>query len=300
MLISVIIVNWNRVDDMKETLTSLEDQTNKNFEIVVVDNGSSDGSIEMIESNFQHVKLVRLDSNLGCEEGFNIGMQNSDGEIYFYLDSDASLDKNVLEKVKKEFIKDKELGILDPRIINPNNNLIINEPKHWPKKNAFTGCAAAIRSSVIDKIGMRPSEYFIYSSEADLCLRTINAGYSIVHFEEIIAFHRESPEKRLSDKFYYYFTRNGLWLIWKYYPLTAAISETFIHLIFNFYRSTVSLSPWYFFWGLAEGLIYFKKYALDKRSPIEKYHEAKLYPPFSVFLSIISFKIKNIAVKNEV
>lgn len=297
MLISVIIVNWNRLDDMNETLFSLRSQTYKDYEIVVVDNDSNDGSVEMIEKKYPHVKLVKSTNNLGCEGGFNLGMKNSTGDIFFYLDSDASLSENVLERVCEEFSRNPKLGILDPRIINPHNNLIINEPKYWPKKNHFTGCAAAIRRSVIEKIGMRPAEYFIYTSEADLSLRTINADYTIEHFSDIVAFHRESPKKRLSSKFYYYYTRNGLWLIWKFYPFFPAVKETIIHLSYNFTKSLLALSPWHFFIGLFEGLRDFKKYSLNKRQPIKVYNDARLYPQVRTIISILFDKIKGLGLK---
>ena len=181
MLISIIIVNWNRVDDMRETLDSLKNQTYSNYEIVVVDNGSSDGSIEVFECDYPYVNLVKLDNNVGCEEGFNIGMQNSKGDIFYYLDSDASLSNDILELTALAFLEDKKLGILEPRVINPHNSLILNEPKNWPLKNSFIGCAVAIRKQLIDEIGNRPSEYFIYTSEADLCIRVVDTDYKIRH-----------------------------------------------------------------------------------------------------------------------
>ena len=121
MLISLIIVNWNRLDDMDETLSSLRTQTYKKYEIIVVDNGSTDGSVEMIKNKYPHAKLIKSDRNLGCEGGFNLGMENASGDIFFYLDSDASLSDDVLERVSFEFKKNSKLGILDPRIINPHN-----------------------------------------------------------------------------------------------------------------------------------------------------------------------------------
>ena len=253
----------------------------------------------MIKNKYPHAKLIKSDRNLGCEGGFNLGMENASGDIFFYLDSDASLSDDVLERVSFEFKKNSKLGILDPRIINPHNNLIINEPKHWPLKNHFTGCAAAIRSSVIDKIGMRPAEYFIYTSEADLSLRTIDANYTIEHFSDIVAFHRESPKKRLSSKFYYYYTRNGLWLIWKFYPLFPAIKETITHLTYNFINSLLRLSHWHFFSGIYEGIRDFKKYSLDKRKPIGLYKEAKLYPSTKILLFILFDKIRNLSIRNN-
>lgn len=288
MLISVIIVNWNRVDDMIETLDSLQNQTYSNYEIVVVDNGSNDGSIEVFESNYPYVNLVSLKNNVGCEEGFNIGMQHSKGDIFFYLDSDASLSNDILNLTALAFKKDKTLGILEPRVINPHNSKILNEPKHWPIKNSFIGCAVAIRKQLIEQIGNRPSEYFIYTSEADICIRVVDTNYKIKHDKNMLAYHRESPTKRFSSKFYYYYTRNGIWLIWKFYPFLPAIQETFIHLLYNFLNSMYALAPWHFFKGIFDALIGFKEYAINKRNPIKKYYEAKLYPsPVSIFRIII-------------
>ena len=288
MLISIIIVNWNRVDDMRETLDSLKNQTYSNYEIVVVDNGSSDGSIEVFECDYPYVNLVKLDNNVGCEEGFNIGMQNSKGDIFYYLDSDASLSNDILELTALAFLEDNKLGILEPRVINPHNSLILNEPKNWPLKNSFIGCAVAIRKQLIDEIGNRPSEYFIYTSEADLCIRVVDTDYKIRHNKNMLAFHRESPKKRLSSKFYYYYTRNGIWLIWKFYPFLPALQETLIHISYNFLKSMYALAPWHFFRGIFDALIGFKKYAIYKRNPIKKYYEAKLYPsPVIIFRIII-------------
>ena len=256
MLISLIIVNWNRLDDMDETLSSLRTQTYKKYEIIVVDNGSTDGSVEMIKNKYPHAKLIKSDRNLGCEGGFNLGMENASGDIFFYLDSDASLSDDVLERVSFEFKKNSKLGILDPRIINPHNNLIINEPKHWPLKNHFTGCAAAIRSSVIDKIGMRPAEYFIYTSEADLSLRTIDANYTIEHFSDIVAFHRESQRRDYQVNFIITIPEMG-WLIWKFYPLFPAIKETITHLNITLSTSFETF-PLALFSGIYEGIRDFK------------------------------------------
>ena len=209
------------------------------------------------------------------------------GSVYLWMSTITLLFLSFLYKIRTDILENSKLRILDPRIVNPHNNSIINEPKNWPLKNHFTGCAAAIRSSVIEKIGMRPAEYFIYTSEADLSLRTIDANYTIEHFSDIVAFHRESPKKRLSSKFYYYYTRNGLWLIWKFYPFFPAIKETIIHLLYNFIKSLLALSPWHFFSGLFEGIRDFKKYSLEKRKPIDLYNDARLYPPIIVMISIL-------------
>ena len=69
-LVSVIIVTWNRKDDMLETLDALQNQTYSNLEVIIVDNGSSDGTADVIRKKYPNYKLIYLSSNVGCEEGF--------------------------------------------------------------------------------------------------------------------------------------------------------------------------------------------------------------------------------------
>lgn len=290
-LVSVIIVTWNRKDDILDALNALVRQTYKNLEIIVVDNGSSDGTSNEIKKKYPNCNLIILSSNLGCEEGFNVGMVNSNGDILIFLDSDAYFEDDGIFKIIEKFKKNDQLGIIDPRIYNYYSKKIQNEPKNWPPSDKmFTGCAVGIRKTVIDKIGLRPKNFFIYASEADISIRALDAGFLIEHCEDIEAFHKESPVKRLSPKFYYYNTRNIIWLILKYYPIFSAIREILIHLCVNFTLSIKSFTVHYYIKGLVEGIIMAPQIIKNERKPLKKWYLGRIYPSFPELYKILNKK----------
>jgi len=291
-LVSIIILNWNRREDVTETLHNINLQSYLNIEIIVIDNGSSDNSLKMLKSDFPGVKVIALPTNLGCEEGNNVGILNANGEILLFLDSDAGIEREGIVKLLETFYDDQSVGIVEPRVIRPADNFIYNEPKFWG--NRFTGCVVAFRASVFDKIGLRPGEYFIYASEPDISMRAIENGFKIVHRSDIIGQHRESPTARLSKKFYYFSTRNCLWLIWRYYPLHSAIYETLVLLLFNFFQSCKAFAVHQYFLGVISGFIGMRSQVMGKRKVLKRYNEARLFPSFFVLIKILKIKfLKN-------
>jgi len=288
-LVSIIILNWNRCNDVGETLKNIIQQSYDNLEILVVDNGSVDGSLIMLERDFPSIRVIALPKNIGCEDGNNVGILNANGEIILFLDSDAGLERDGIAKMLESFQEDQHVGIVEPRVIRPADNLIINEPLYWG--NNFTGCVVAFRASVFNETGLRPGEYFIYASEPDISMRAIEGGYKIVHRSDIIGEHRESPTARLSKRFYFYSTRNCLWLIWRYYPIKSAIYETIILLSFNFIFSMKALAPHYFFQGLASGIFGMRTQVAGKRRVLKRFNEARLFPGYIDLIKILKIKL---------
>lgn len=278
-LVSIIIVTWNRKNDILDALDDIKRQTYPHLEVIIVDNGSTDGTIQEVKRLYKDYKLICLPSNVGCEEGFNVGIVNSTGSILIYLDSDAFFEDNGISKIVDKFNKDSSLGIIDPRIYNFFSKSIQNEPKNWPPQDRiFTGCAVGIRREVIDNTGLRPKNYFIYGSEIDISMRALDYGYKIEHSSDILAYHKESPTKRLSKKFYYYNTRNSIWLICKYYPLFPALREMIYLLLINLALSLKSFSLHYYFWGLFEGIFKLPLIIKNERKPLKKWYLGRMYP----------------------
>lgn len=290
-LVSIIIVNWNRCKDVVETLHSLALLSYKKIEIIVVDNGSEDDSLEILARDFPSIKLIALPTNVGCEDGNNVGILNANGEILLFLDSDADIEPDGLTKILNTFKNDEKVGIVEPRIIRPSDEKIINEPKNWPIKNTFTGCVVAFRASVFQKIGLRPGEFFLYSSEPDICMRAVESGFKIIHRSDIIGHHRESPVARVNKMFYYFATRNMIWLIWRHYPLSSALYETLILLIIHFFRSTMHFATHYYVSGVIAGILGLRAQVAGKRSPLKRFNEARLFPSFKNLLGILYLKL---------
>ena len=290
-LVSVIIVNWNRCDDVIETLQKLSNINYKNIEIILIDNGSDDKSLEIFKQKFPSINLIALPNNIGCEDGNNVGILNSNGEFILFLDSDADIEPDGINKIVSVFNTDDKIGIVEPRIIRPADNKILNEAKYWPKSNTFTGCVVAFRASVFQEVGLRPGEFFLYSSEPEICLRVIEAGFKILHCSDIVGYHRESPVARTNKMFYYLATRNTVWLIWRHYPFFSAIYETLILFTIHFYRSLRHRALHYFLWGFIVSIYRFRSQVNGKRKPLKHFDEARVFPGFKMLIKIIYMKV---------
>ena len=121
--VSVIIVNWNRLDDVLKNLRNLRHQTELRTEIVVVDNGSTDGSAERL-SELGWIRLIRLGTNVGPAEARNYGLRNASGEYIVFLDSDSLLPKSGLAKLVSRMEADPTIGIIACRIVNSRTRKI--------------------------------------------------------------------------------------------------------------------------------------------------------------------------------
>ena len=102
-LVSVVIITWNRKDDVLESVQSIYKQNYQNVEVVVVDNGSTDGTADALAQVFPAVKIVTLNRNTGVSEGRNLGVAAATGEVIFFLDSDASLGHDTLSNIVRKF-----------------------------------------------------------------------------------------------------------------------------------------------------------------------------------------------------
>lgn len=241
--VSVIIVNWERKDDLKGCLESVLNQTFKDIELIVVDNHSTDGSIEMLREEYPAVKLIVMpDSSYGACEAFNIGFANAVGQFCLVLDNDALLESNWATNALREFGSDPQLGCLAGRVLNYHTGRdwgfeIYGLNDAWHEKEFFTsvfvGCSAIVRKDVLDKVGGYPPEYFLYWNELALGARIVNAGFKVKYVPDLVAYHKVAGSQR-SRRGIYYGIRNGYWYFWTYYPLWYAIRETFIHFFESF------------------------------------------------------------------
>jgi hypothetical protein len=245
--VSVNILNWNRKDMLYEVLKSFGNQTFKDFEIVVVDNNSDDGSPQMILDEFPDVKLIQMPKNTGVPGGRNIGIVNSLGEILFFIDNDAIPDENLLEILVESFESDTSIGVIGAKILNFYTKEIDITSWVYGKHNLkdrdkkfdasmFVGCGFAVRREVFEEVGLFSDYFFFMSEEKDLCYRVLDKGYKIIYNPEIVVSHKISPEKRyeVGERFYRYGFRNEIWILWKYYPWLSAIKNTINSILISF------------------------------------------------------------------
>src|SRR3989344_1056180 len=110
-LVSAVIVSWNRKEELKKCIDSILNQDYKPIEIIVVDNGSNDGTLELLSKYKSKIRLIKNVKNLGACKTRNMGIANAGGEFILFVDSDAELyEKNMVSKMMKWMNKDNMIG----------------------------------------------------------------------------------------------------------------------------------------------------------------------------------------------
>ncbi|MFN3621917.1 MAG: glycosyltransferase family 2 protein [Nitrososphaerales archaeon] len=230
--ISIIIVNMNGKNMLEECLTSLLSLTEySSYNIIVVDNGSTDGSVEMVKDKFPNVEIIPLNRNYGFTKANNIGIryafQKFDPDYILLLNNDTKIiQKNWLKKMV-----DSRYDLVQPIILNKDGTvqskgggiLILGIPyliKGDEKPLWISFASALISREVFDKIGLLNEDYVIYSEDLEFCLRAKAHNFSVGVANTEIIHYGNSTIIRLSRKrqiFHYYKTRNDYWTITRYY-----------------------------------------------------------------------------------
>lgn len=249
-LVSVVMLSFNRKNDVAEGIRQLLSQDYKNLEIIIVDNASTDGTAEMLSEKFsqEQIKLIALPRNIGVA-AYNLGFEKAAGEYIVVLDDDSFPAKNAIPRMVEEFRKNDQLAVVAFNIKNyaaisnvsdASDSSNSSEPSDLSDKTgdyrmAFNGCGAGIRKNVLNRVGGYPEEFFLYWNEQDLAIRILATGYQIRSFTDITAYHKYSPANRESLRAPFYYTRNLYWLTWKYFPGLRLIKDTLKLIYCSFY-----------------------------------------------------------------
>lgn len=246
--LSIIIVNWNTKDFLKNCIDSIYENTKKiNYEIIVVDNNSSDGSIDMLNNYFSHkenLKIIENKDNKGFASANNQAIVSSSSNCFLLLNPDTKVIENVIENTYNYLNSNKEIGIAGCRVLNPDGTIqlacrrMAPSPKdaiyklfgfsklfknnkrltrynmtHVPEDefldvDSVSGCFLMIKKEVTDLIGLLDSTFFMYGEEMDWCLRAKKAGF-IVRYCPVgdIIHFKGESSKQLGIKATYEFYR---------------------------------------------------------------------------------------------
>jgi GT2 family glycosyltransferase len=208
----VIVVNWNRRDLLRACLRSLARQTGVCPEVIVVDNGSSDGSIALMETEFPRVALIRNTTNRGFCAANNQGIQAANGRFIALLNNDAEADGRWLSELLRVFDGRPDVGMAaskilvyaDPRRIDKAGHLIWPDGQNRGRGTGAwdtgqfdreeevlcpDGCAAMYRKAMLDRIGGFDEDFFAYADDAELGLRGRIAGWKCVYNPRAVVLH---------------------------------------------------------------------------------------------------------------
>lgn len=258
--VSFIIVNYNGKKYLEECLNSIISQTYKNYEIIVVDNGSSDGSVEFLDKQKYIDKLIKLKKNYGFAKANNIAISNAVGNYIALINNDLVLEKNWLKECIITFEKysQKDIGIVATKILQYFNRTNIDSAgvEYLPfgaikdykdlskdeiivnkEKEVFGACAAAAvyKKDMLDKIGLFDEKFFAYFEDSDLNFRAQLMGYNCFYNPNAISYHIGSATGIKNSKFYVLNGRRNIeymffinmqgYLLYKYF---------FIHFLYEF------------------------------------------------------------------
>ncbi len=254
--ISVIILNYNGKKLLKECLDSLRVQSFRQFEAILVDNGSSDGSVDYLRENYPWVRIVALSENLGFAGGNNRGFAVSCGEYIVTLNNDTKVSENFLEELLKVAEKSCKTGIVAAKMLDYHKRDMIDSVGIYPASNGtavsigageadrgqydreryiFGACAGAAlyRRSMISETGFFDPEFFAYYEDMDLAWRAVLAGWRALAAPKGVAYHIHSATSgRMSDFTVYHTHRNKWRTIVKNWPfplIARHLPEILLH-----------------------------------------------------------------------
>ncbi len=237
--LSIIIVNYNVKEFLQNLLTSIQKSSLQiTKEIIVVDNASDDGSVEIIQEKFPDVKLIANKENIGFGNANNIGLKLASGKFILLINPDAIVQEDTFQKLIEFFERTPDAGIAGCKVLNSDGTLqlacrrgfpgpwtsftkVTGLSKLFPKNRLFarynltyldenktyevdaiSGAFMMLRREVYEKIGGFDPEFFMYGEDLDLCYRTQKAGFKVyyVHTTQIIHYKGESTKRSSLDE----------------------------------------------------------------------------------------------------
>lgn len=242
---SIIVLNYNGKEYLENCFLSLQelDYPKDRFELIIVDNGSTDGSVDFVHHRFSNIKIIQNEKNLGFAGGNNEGIKKSRGDIFILLNNDTTVDKSCLRELIKIMSNDEKMKIGGCKILYPDKKTIqhaggiilpngltnhygngeIDTGQYDEVKDVdyVTGAAIAIKRSLLDELGYLDDGYFpIYFEEVEYCYKARKLGYRVIYIPSSIVYHYESmTTKKFSYGFFYKYHKNRLRFILKNYTL---------------------------------------------------------------------------------
>lgn len=270
--VSIIILNWNGLEDTVECLESLKKMTYPNYEVILVDNGSEGNDAQVLKEKFgDYIHLIQNDKNYGYTGGNNIGMRyvlhDSASEYILILNNDTVVTSDLLDHMVQVAESDASIGMVGSKVcyydcperiqgIGGKVNMWTGRASLIGFKGIDTGqydteqevgyifgCCLLVKTEVVRKIGLFDESYFCYWDETDYCFRARTAGYGVVYAPAATVWHKASLQLKVWDKSpkggrvggssYYYMARNNFKFMRKHASKVQYYS--FVLNFFGFY-----------------------------------------------------------------
>jgi GT2 family glycosyltransferase len=202
--VSIIIVNYNGKELLQKCLDSLLKVNYDNFEIILVDNNSTDGTVEFITKNYPSLIIIKLDSNKGFAEPNNVAAKISKGKYLLFLNNDTVVTPNFISEMVKVMETDKKIAICQSLLLKPDGSVdssgdfidhlgvVYNsktEIDEIREVSSARGASMLVRSDIFEKLDGFDQKFFVTFEDVDLCWRSWILGYRVLIIPTSIVYH---------------------------------------------------------------------------------------------------------------
>ena len=277
-LISIIIISYNTKALLKQCIESFKKNEDIPFEIIVVDNASKDGSVDMVRRNYPDIKIIENSANIGFAKANNIGIRMSEGNYICLANSDTIVKNDTLISLYNRMKDNKDVGIIGPKLLNIDGTLQLScksFPSLWiftkkalflhrlfPKSlfwseeempesshnaesyvDAIAGAFLFVRKKAIDSVGLLDDRFFFYGEDIDWCKRFKLSGWRVMYSPNVAIFHIGGASSINNPiKFYTLLRKAKCYYLDKHFSKVNRIFTHFIFIFDNVIRILLSLA----------------------------------------------------------
>jgi len=247
-LVSIVVLSLNGSDVIRDCLSTLLVSDYPNYEVLVVNNGSTDATAEIVANEYPQVRLISLPFNYGFAGGINEGLKAARGEILVPLNDDTLITPTMVREIVRPIIEEEKVAMVGCKILYPDKKTIQHagavirangltdhfgygeedEGQHDKQLDVeyVTGCAMAIPRDIFKEIGLFDDRFHpTYYEEVDFAVKVRKAGYRVVYAPRAVLYHLESKtEIRYSKRFLYRFNKSRLRFVLKNFSLKQIVA----------------------------------------------------------------------------
>ena len=248
--VTLLILNWNAGRFLAACLDSLQQLTYPAYSVLLVDNGSSDGSPAFVRAHYPWVDVVETGVNAGFAGGNNVGLRRVQTPFVVLVNPDVIVEPDWLTQLIQPMLQNQAIGIVGCKVFYAGGHLLqhaggyitfpLGLPGHYGLQEEDSGrydeasdveyvigAAMAIRREVIDHIGLMDEGFFLYYDDVDYCVRARQAGFRVVYAPAARIIHLESATTQKGSAFYFQHMHASRWrYILKYYPVADILQAT--------------------------------------------------------------------------
>jgi len=240
MLVSIIIPNWNGAAHLPTCLDSLRAQTVRDFEVIVADNASTDGSLDLLARDYPEAQVIALDRNRGFTGACNAGLRAGRGEILILLNNDTEADRHWLAEVAAAFERHPAAGLVASKMLlfdrrnilhcagdvfktdgTPGNRGVWEEDRgQYGEGPVFSanGGSAAYRRALLEQVGLLDEDFFFSCEDVDLAWRAQLAGWQCIYAPRAVVYHKLQATSGGGGTASFHDGRNFIYLLTKDVP----------------------------------------------------------------------------------